>query len=133
MFYQDDVVIGLCDYKPIYPGHCLVIPKRHVRRFEELHDDEIIAAMHLIKKINMVIQKQFGPCVYIILQKNGEGVQSVPHVHFHYIPKRDMSSTFSSIGYLWRFFISWLKSPLPDEELSSCVAMMKQGITDVAK
>jgi diadenosine tetraphosphate (Ap4A) HIT family hydrolase len=131
VFYQDDFVMGLCDYKPIYPGHCLVIPKRHVTRFEELSNDEVLSTAHVIKKINKVIQKKFGPCIYIILQKNGKGVQSVPHVHFHYIPKKDMDSVFAGIWYLWRFFIALFKSPMSDKELASCVAMMKQEIINV--
>ena len=132
VFYQDDFVMGLCDYKPIYQGHCLVIPKRHVKRFEELSDDEFVAAMNLIKKINKVIQKKFGPCLYVVLQKNGKGVQAVPHVHFHYIPKKDSDSVFSGIGYLWRFLTSWFRSPMSDRELASSVAMIKEEIADGA-
>jgi len=131
VFYQDDLVMGLCDYKPIYPGHCLVISRRHIRGFEELNDDEFMAASRLMKKINQVIQKKFGSCVYIVLQKNGKGVQAVPHVHFHYIPKKDTDSVFSGIGYLWRFLTSWFRSPMSDEELAACVAMMKKGMADV--
>lgn len=69
VFYQDDFVMGLCSHKPINPGHCLVIPKRHITRFEELNVDEIVSTANLIKKINKVVQKIFGDSMYIILQK----------------------------------------------------------------
>ena len=39
-FYEDDFVVALCTHKPIMSGHCLIIPKRHVERFELTSDEE---------------------------------------------------------------------------------------------
>ena len=86
-FYEDDLVRGICSYKPVFPGHSLVVVKRHINSFEEVTDEEFLAVKHLLKKINNAMQKIIGPSIYIILQKNGYGIQSVPHVHFHYISK----------------------------------------------
>ncbi len=40
-FYEDDLVLALYTHKPIMPGHCLIIPQRHVKRFEDLSDEEM--------------------------------------------------------------------------------------------
>jgi diadenosine tetraphosphate (Ap4A) HIT family hydrolase len=49
-FYEDDLVIALYTHKPVMPGHCLIIPKRHVERFEMLSDEESLQIFRVIKK-----------------------------------------------------------------------------------
>ncbi len=89
-FYEDDKVIGLYNYKPDLPGHCLIVPKRHIKRFELATDEEISSMMKLIKKINTAVSKAYGTDAYLLLQKNGLAMgQTVPHIHFHYIPRKD--------------------------------------------
>ena len=39
------------DTYPVTDQHCLIIPKRHVKSYFDLTEDEIIACNHLIKKI----------------------------------------------------------------------------------
>ena len=131
VFYQDTFVMGLCSHKPINLWHCLVVPKRHITRFEELIVDEIVSVANLIKKINKVVQKVFGDSVYIILQKNGKGLPDVPHVHFHYIPQKSGGGIFTSINYFWRFFVSFFKRPISDEKLAYYVKNMRQEIFNV--
>src|SRR4029078_13357621 len=88
-FYEDDLVIALYTHRPIFPGHSLIIPKRHVERFEMLNDQEITRISQVIKKVDKAAQKVFGTSAYLLLQKNGREVgQTVPHVHFHYIPRK---------------------------------------------
>ena len=85
--HEDDLCIVLHDIQPQAPVHLLIIPKRHVERFEELRADELAAMMELIKKVDGAAKKVYGTTGSVILQKNGaEAGQSVPHVHFHYIP-----------------------------------------------
>jgi len=130
-FYQDDLVIGLFDHIPVNPGHCLIIPKRHISCFEELNDDEIVSIANLIKKIHKAVQTIFGKSIYLILQKNGKGIQSVPHVHFHYIPKQGEGGFFASINYIWRIIISCFKRPISDKKMASYVEKMKDEISNV--
>lgn len=88
-FYEDDLVIALYQLRPIFPGHFLIIPKRHVERFEMLNEEEIVQIGRAIKKLNKIAEKVFGISSYLLAQKNGIEVgQSVPHVHFHYIPRK---------------------------------------------
>lgn len=109
-FYRGDGALGILTYKPAVPGHVLIIPKRHVERFEDLTSEEILAIGETVKKVDRRVRGAFGNTDYLLLQKNGRGVgQSVPHVHFHYLPAAKF--------LIARFFISpWLK-PLNQEEL----------------
>lgn len=126
-FYEDDLVLGLCTHKPIVPGHCLIIPKRHVERFEMLTDEEILHMSHLIKRIHRAVSSTFGTTGYLLLQKNGrEAGQSVPHVHFHYIPKQ--SNDWSSLAFLGRFYLANFKNPLSPEEMKPTVQRIQEAL-----
>jgi histidine triad (HIT) family protein len=128
-FYEDELVRGLYTYKPLQPGHCLVVVKRHIEKFEDVSEQEFAAVGRLLKKINIAIQKTNGPASYLILQKNGKEVgQSVPHVHFHYIPKKTSNNKLSAFGLLWDFICEPFRSPMKQKELNECVQRMHLAI-----
>jgi len=89
-FYEDAYIRGLNDIR-LRTTHRLIIPKRHVTRFEDLTDEELLAVKHLVKNIQTPH--------YWILQKNNL-FQSVPHVHFHLFSKPEKQSSFA-------FFVSF--------------------------
>ncbi|MBA3815481.1 MAG: HIT family protein [Parachlamydiaceae bacterium] len=126
-FYEDDLVIALYTHKPIFPGHCLIIPKRHVERFEMLNEEEISQMGRVIKKVNVAASNVFGTSSYILLQKNGLEVgQSVPHVHFHYIPRRTGHN--STLKFLIKMYIANVQNPLSRAEMQKVVEQMKKAI-----
>ena len=126
-FYEDDLVIALCTHKPIAPGHCLVIPKRHVERFEMLDDAEITQMGRVIKKVNLAVMQTFDTSAYLLVQKNGlEAWQSVPHVHFHYIPRQ--AGDRSTIGFLAKLCIANIKRPMAPEETHKIAEKLKQAM-----
>ncbi len=126
-FYEDDLVLALYTHKPILPGHCLVISKRHVERFEMLTDNEITQIGRVIKKVNQAVEKVFETSSYLLLQKNGLEVgQSVPHVHFHYIPRKKGDD--STLKFLAKMYITNLQKPLSAAEMQSVVANMREAM-----
>lgn len=126
-FYDDGVVLALYTHRPIFPGHSLIIPKRHVERFENLTDEEILHIGQVIKKVNQAATKVFKTSSYLLLQKNGQEVgQSVPHVHFHYIPR--VAGDDSVLKFLVKMFLANLHKPLSDAEMEQAVEAMKQAI-----
>ncbi len=110
VFYKGEGVLGILTHKPAVPGHVLIIPERHVERFEDLSPEELVALGAAIKKVDGAVRKTFNNTDYLLIQKNGRGAgQSVPHVHFHYLP----ATKFLAV----RFFLSpWLK-PLEEKEI----------------
>lgn len=71
------------------PGHTLVIPKRHVETIFELTFEEEAALAHAVAKTARMLRAALDPDGVLIQQNNGVAAfQTVPHVHFHVIPKR---------------------------------------------
>ena len=126
-YYEDELVCVLYTYKPVFPGHSLIIPKRHVERFEELTEKEILHIMRAIKKVNVAAEKTYKVSSYLILQKNGHEVgQTVPHVHFHYIPRKSCDD--SIIKFFYKMFTSQIKKPLTKEKIKIEVRKLKENI-----
>ena len=124
-FYEDDLVLALYTHKPVLPGHCLIIPKRHIERFEMLNEEEITQIGRVIKKVDQAASEVFNTASYLILQKNGTEVgQTVPHVHFHYIPRQKGDD--STLKFLVKMYITNLHSPLPAVEMEKIVTDMKE-------
>ena len=131
-FYEDASVIALCTYKPILPGHCLVIPKRHVERFDMLTGDEMANIGKVLQKVHMAAKQVFKTSAYLIMQKNGVEVgQTVPHVHFHYIPR--ILGDSSILKFLVKMYISNFGRPLLPSKLQEVVERMKLAMIEIER
>lgn len=129
MIYREPRCLALIDYKPAAEGHVLVIPERHVERFEDLTPEEIVEIHSMIRKIDQAEKEIFGTTGYLLLEKNGrESGQSVPHVHFHYLPAK---AGDSKIWFVVKFFLSsWLK-PISLEEIGDLqLRFQRHGLAD---
>lgn len=128
-FYEDDLVRALYTHKPIFPGHCLIIPKRCVNRFEELSEQEIVQIKRVTDRVDQAAQKVFNTCSYLFLQKNGIEVgQTEPHVHFHYIPRKEGDS--SAIVFMVRMLFFSAIGPISEEEMQVVVAKMRKQMSE---
>jgi diadenosine tetraphosphate (Ap4A) HIT family hydrolase len=126
-FYEDELVLALYTHKPIFPGHCLIIPKRHVERFEMLSNEEITQIGQVIRRVDQAAQQVFKTSSYLLLQKNGAEVgQTVPHVHFHYIPRE--AGDDSTLKFLMRMYVTNALRPIPALEMQDKVEKMKEAM-----
>ena len=126
-FYEGDLILALCTHRPLFPGHSLIIPKRHVERFELLTEQEIAEMGKVIKKVHEAVSKAFDTSPYLLLQKNGTEVgQSVPHLHVHYIPRKAGDS--STLKFLINMFLSQVKPPLSNAETAEIVEKIKKAM-----
>ena len=79
------------DSYPVTDLHCLIIPKRHIKDYFKLTDEEIIACNELIKKIKKEIEIKDDTVKGFNIGTNLGKVagQSVMHCHIHLIPRRE--------------------------------------------
>lgn len=85
LIYQDDTVLAFVPIDWEHPGHALVIPRRAVRHLGDLSDAEMVAVLHVVRRIAAAQQAGLGATGYTLMQNNGRN-QSVCHAHFHVIP-----------------------------------------------
>lgn len=85
---EDSVAVVVRDAYPVAPGHTLVIPRRHVGSFFELHHSEQAAMLTLVDRARQGLEREFSPDGYTIGVNDGAAAgQTVPHVHMHVIPR----------------------------------------------
>ncbi len=95
--YEDEKILAFLDISPINPGHTLVIPKNHSQNLVQTSDEDLSAAIMVMKKIVPAILKAVGAEAFNVITNNGEiSGQTVGHTHFHIMPR------FKGDGYkLW--------------------------------
>ena len=88
--HENDLAYASYDSYPVSEGHCLIIPKRHVKDYFDLSNDEIIACNDLIKEIkNEIIKKDNSVKGFNVGSNAGKiSGQSILHCHIHLIPRR---------------------------------------------
>jgi ATP adenylyltransferase len=88
MLYEDELVRILIDSYPASRGHLLVVPRRHVERWEDLTEEEKSA---LIKRMELAMEKlkeAINPDAFNVGMNLGKAAgQTVPHLHLHVIPR----------------------------------------------
>ncbi|KAF8167756.1 HIT-like domain-containing protein [Crassisporium funariophilum] len=95
-FYRASLSFAIVNLKPIVPGHVLVLPSRVVPRLADLDDNELFCLMRSIKRVGGVIQKAYGGDGLTVACQDGKAAgQTVPHVHFHLIPRKFQGDPFA--------------------------------------
>ncbi len=97
--YEDDAVLAYLDINPFAEGHTLVIPKAHFTGLIDAPDDVLAVLLARVKKVAAHL-KEALPCDgFNILQNNGAAAgQTVPHIHFHIVPRRGGEGTIAFSG-----------------------------------
>ncbi len=95
--YEDDISLAFLDKRPLFPGHCLLIPKSH---FETLIDLPAPLVAPLFQKAQLLARaierglEAEGTFVAI----NNRISQSVPHLHIHIVPRHKKDGLK---GFFW--------------------------------
>ena len=100
--YEDDLVFAFLDINPLSRGHTLVLPKEPAETLDDLSDASAAAVGRALPRICRAVKKVTGATAYNVLQNNGaEASQSVPHVHFHVIPRFNGASDGPGLEMHW--------------------------------
>jgi len=95
--FEDDVSVGFLDARPLFPGHCLLTPRRHYEVLAELPKDLIGPLFHNAQLMSQAVEaamKAEGSFIAV----NNRVSQSVPHLHIHIVPRRKKDGLK---GFFW--------------------------------
>ena len=89
--HENELAYASYDSYPVSEYHCLVIPKRHVKDFFDLTNEELLACNDLIKTVkNDIVYKDKNVAGFNLGTNIGKvSGQSINHCHFHLIPRRE--------------------------------------------
>ena len=89
--HENELAYASYDSYPVSEHHCLIIPKRHIKDYFGLSNDELVACNNLIKIVKKEIISK-DPLVKGFNIGTNIGTvsgQSILHCHFHLIPRRE--------------------------------------------
>ena len=87
--YEDDVVFAFMDIGPIVTGHTLVISKAHYPNLVETPPAVLAAINERLPKLAKAVMAATGtPACHVLTNNGPEASQSVPHLHYHILPRR---------------------------------------------
>jgi len=86
--YEDALTLAFMDIMPSIDGHTLVIPKEAAVDIFDLSPDGAAALLQTTQKIARAVKKALSCPGVMLVQLNGTAAgQSVPHIHFHVLPR----------------------------------------------
>lgn len=96
--------IAIYDGFPVSPGHCLIIPKRHIASFFEATREEQTALLDLLAEMQEILMRERSPAGFNIGINVGEAAgQTVMHLHIHLIPRYAGDQPDPRGGVRWIF------------------------------
>jgi histidine triad (HIT) family protein len=88
--YEDEITYAFLDANPHNKGHILVIPKKPYETFIDIPDETLQYLILIVKKIAKNTKNILNSDGYNIVMNNGVFAnQTVPHAHFHIIPRTE--------------------------------------------
>ncbi len=85
--FKDSVSMAFLDKRPLFHGHCLLIPLEHYETLTDLPEDLIKPIFTNAKLIAAAVKKGLkADGTFIAI--NNKISQSVPHLHIHIVPRR---------------------------------------------
>ena len=87
---ENELAYASYDTYPVSEMHCLIIPKRHVKDYFDLSDEEVVACNKLIKDIKKEVEINDPTVKGFNIGANSGKIagQSIMHCHIHLIPRR---------------------------------------------
>lgn len=95
--FEDSISVAFLDRRPLFPGHCLLVPREHYETLADLPAPLVGPLFQNAQLLERAIEEGLsadGTFVAI----NNHVSQSVPHVHIHLVPRHHKDGLK---GFFW--------------------------------
>ena len=95
--YSDEDSVAFLDSRPLFPGHCLLIPVGHYETITDLPKNKVGPLLVDTRLVAAAVQNGMmadGSFVAI----NNKVSQSIPHLHIHIVPRKEKDGLR---GFFW--------------------------------
>lgn len=123
MVHEDETTIVFLDNGPLFPGHCLVCPKKHYDTMYDVPKAMLGPLFSTTQLVGKAIEQGLG-AEGTFVAINNKVSQSVPHLHVHVIPRNRKDG-------MKGFF--WPRRPYRDhDEAAETAAMLRETIANLS-
>ena len=85
--FEDDISLAFLDHRPLFPGHCLLVPRKHLETLNDLPSDLVGLFFERVQMLTRAVEVALAAeGTFVAL--NNRVSQSVPHFHMHIVPRR---------------------------------------------
>jgi len=84
--FEDEQTIAFLDHRPLFPGHCLLIPKNHLETINDLPDSLLTILFANVRLLAAAVELGMR-AEGTFIAANNRVSQSVPHFHVHIVPR----------------------------------------------
>ena len=83
---RQDEVIAFLDHRPVFKGHVLIAPTRHVENLLTLPSNLMVPLLTMAQRVAFAISAALGAQGTFVAINNVVS-QSIPHLHIHVVPR----------------------------------------------
>ncbi len=123
LVFEDEISLAFLDHRPVFPGHCLLIPKDHYETLADLPENLIGPYFRNVQVLSRAVESALEAHGTFVAMNNRVS-QSVPHLHTHIVPRRRKDG-------LKGFF--WPRFPYKGEEEAAAVQSAIRSAVDLIK
>lgn len=120
--WSDPDFVAFLDHRPVFKGHVLVCPRRHVETLADLPSDLVGPLFALVQRLAAALPSALG-CQGTFVGVNNVVSQSVPHLHVHVVPRTKGDG-------LRGFF--WPRTSYAEGELASYGELIRAAVASVS-
>jgi histidine triad (HIT) family protein len=95
--FEDEISLAFLDHRPLFPGHCLLIPKIHFETLADLPHNLVGPFFQNVQFLARVVEDALEAEGTFVAMNNRVS-QSVPHLHVHVVPRRKKDGLK---GFFW--------------------------------
>jgi len=95
--FEDRVSMAFLDHRPLFAGHCLLIPRVHLEALSDLTPELIGPLFANVRALAIAVQESMDAAGSFVAMNNRVS-QSVPHFHVHVVPRRPKDGLR---GFFW--------------------------------
>ena len=97
MVLEEPHTVAFLDHRPLFPGHCLVIPREHYETLADLPQELLEPFFSTVQLLSRAIPEAMKkPGSFVAM--NNVVSQSVPHLHVHVVPRKPKDGLR---GFFW--------------------------------